>query len=423
MRDKQKSNGSRFGRIVLILFFISGILRMIYSSLNVSYKANLNKNAETIGIDNTQNISPDTGADYKIIAISIAPDKKGVFYAISSDGKILVSHNSGKEFEIIKDTGIHCSTDSSVPQCRILTKENGNVCLFLRGFSYSIIGYGKNYGLSWNFKKVNFLVSDIFTIRNNQILYFSVPSEYTGNLYIKGFDFNRNRFVNVTNLDSSVELVGDYNVYPVKEYDNYIYFSLSDNVGRFAKEEFTVDKNGNLHCNGNTKEELFKAYMLSQIKDFCKISTDAFLIATREGIYILDLNKNTLISANRVVIQSKVFINSKNLFLHPVKLIRDNRDKVIFMLTKYNGIMVGKFVGKKFYWFPLKRFYVRTFSSYDLRKFKIISPNDRVLLMGSYFWDMYETGSVKCYDFSISYDPFYVLIATDRGLVRLDLKF
>ncbi len=429
--DTNRPKASKIGKILLILFVISGIAGSIYSSFDISRRSVLEKELSQFCEEPSceEVISyKDAGIKDEILSLAVASDKSNIVYAVSSGGDLLVSHNSGKSFEKTGSTGITCNPEIFPPQSRVISGENGKVYICVRHRTYSVIGMSGDYGNSWKFKKLDFPVYDIFCLDGSGVLYLSSRLRYNPDIksyeYFKGYDFATEKFVRISNLNDLFLLSPrDRFIYPVHMDKNTILFSFDDRAGKFASETFSIKKNGNLELENffNERKSLFKALMLSKIKDFCEISDGKFTVATDSGIYFLDLKNKKIEPLNEIVIFPNIILkNTENVFLMPLKLVFSKNYNTVFMLTKYGGIMAGRFIGKKFYWLAPFSDTVPTDnlllfdSGYD-----VITPKRKYVLQffPGYF---FPSNSVVCYDFCLTSN--YAMVATNSGLVKIPLE-
>ncbi len=367
-----------------------------------------------------------SGIKEKVLKIAIAPDKSNVIYAVSSEGVLFVSHNYGKSFDKASDTGIIPEPDAVAPGCKIIASKNGVAYVFVRNARKSVIGIGKDYGNIWEFKTLDFPVSDIFITGKPYILYFSNRLRYDLSIknyeYLGGYDFAKHKFIRVLNPNPETFFLWDEPVFPARPYGNKIFFSFNDDTGRLASENFEQDSNGNLKLSNISKEiNPFEFHLLSEIKDFCKLSDDMLLIATSNGISLSDLKTGNSIPANDIILPSgKRLSNTKNVFLIPVKLIPDKSHNLVFMLTKYGGVFAGKFVGKKFYWFNLTSYAISgaDFANTNISNKENHPLKDRFIFMSFPYYGFPDHQPTICYDFDISQNSFVIVIATSKGLVK-----
>ncbi len=433
MRDEQstyKIKNSKIGKILLILFVITAIAGTICCYFITLHSENLARHMSEFKIRSEETIQFEKAGvkGRRLLSIAIAPDKENIVYSVSSDGTLFVSHDSGKSFNKVADTGITITWNTPIPHSKIIASENGFSYILVRNSNRSILGIGQNYGKMWKFKKVDFAISDIFTVDNPERLYFSSAPSYNSNTktygYVWCYDFAKQKFINVSGQDPSVFFLWDDPVFPMRFHNGKVFFSFYDATGRFASEALHAEDSGNPALSKTSlRGKIFKAYLLSEIKDFCEVSDDKFVVATNSGLYFLNLKHKSIDPINTIITSPDGVLlhNMKNIFLHPLKLIFDKNHGIVYMLTRYGGVFGGKFIGKRFYWFNLTSYVVSGKDISD-KEGPCLYLRRRYTNMTFPYFGFPNHQPTVCYDFDISQNPYYIMVSTNKGLVKISLK-
>lgn len=435
-------NGFKTTNFLIIILLSAGLLLGAFSSNRINAKIALNEEASKLGAETSFILQREDSGVWKEahdtftsntencpVSIAIPEDKNSVVLVITADGKFFRSQDYGRHFSQVMDLGYHSLAPAGGTQkCKVACGTSGVVYLFAKNDSSSIIGLSEDYGKTFRFKKLDFAVSDVFTLSaSKNTVYFTFPehvyfskkqSSMSEGCY--GFNFAKGAFVKVSGF-----YPGNYwasaNIAPVHAYGSSLYFSFSNNEGVIYRMSISEDTSG-VKFYGGFNPPLVQTF--SKVGDFCVEDNGQMIIATDYGIFSADVSDNAkhgkVESINKVLAGSKLLEVTKNILIKPDKLVYDKEHRTVFMSTESNGLFADLHYKGALYWVAIPVFgNVNLYSAEDTDwAIDTLSVKNRFLL--SPF--IQESPPLSIYDLAILHSPYRIYLATNYGLVVLKLK-
>ena len=441
-RFAQKFARKGKGFILVLILLSAGLLLGVFSYGRISAKIALDEEASKLRAETSFVLQRGDSGVWKEmhdtftsntencpVSVAIPEDKSSVVLVITADGKLFRSLDYGRHFSQVADPGYGNLTPAGGTQrCKVACGTSGVVYLFAKNDDSSTIGLSEDYGKTFRFKKLDFAVSDVFTLSaSKDTVYFTFPErvyfskkQSSMSEGCSGFDFAKGVFVKVSGF-----YPGNYwasaDITPVHAYGSSLYFSFANNEGVIYRTSASEDASG-VKFYGGFNSPLVQTF--SKVRDFCVEDNGQMIIATDCGIFSVDVSDDAkqgkVESVNKVLAGSKLLEVTKNISIKPDKLAYDKERKTVFMSTESNGLFAGLHYKGTLYWVAVPVFgNVNLYSAENADWARNpLSVKNRFLL--SPFFQ--ESPPLSIYDFAISHSPYRIYLATNYGLAVLKLK-
>ena len=438
----EDTNGFKTTNFLIIILLSAGFLLGVFSYGKINAKIALDEEASKIGAETSFVLQREDSGVWKEVhdtftsstencpvSVAIPEDKNSVVLVITADGKLFRSLDYGRHFSQVADPGYGNLTPAGGTQrCKVACGTSGVVYLFAKNDDSSTIGLSEDYGKTFRFKKLDFAVSDVFTLSaSKDTVYFTFPErvyfskkQSSMSEGCSGFDFAKGVFVKVSGF-----YPGNYwasaDIAPVHAYGSSLYFSFANDEGVIYRTSASEDASG-VKFYGGFNSPLVQTF--SKVRDFCVEDNGQTIIATDCGIFSVDVSDDAkhgkVESINKVLAGSKLLEVTKNISIKPDKLAYDKERKTVFMSTESNGLFAGLHYKGTLYWVAVPVFgNVNLYSAENTDWARNpLSVKNRFLL--SPFFQ--ESPPLSIYDFAISHSPYRIYLATNYGLAVLKLK-